>query len=229
CVSNTTASTPWLSRNIRQSSASIGRLNRAASTTSLTRACPRPRQSPRVVRLAEDGVAVREAAEPLDDVAVVLGVTELMIVAKLGEQQHRAVLILELLAVHERHVEELAFIRRLLLVETAIDSSLRDCQSVGVSRVGVGVAAEHVARELVEQDDRREGGQGIGEEGVDRQLLHINPQLQEVALDPAVELGAPIPPFLRLEAKPEFENVGAPIAAHAAVPPTVRPSTSRVG
>src|SRR4029079_10770540 len=55
------------------------------------------------------------------------------------------------------------------------------------------------------------------------------PQLEEVLADSVVELRAPAPPLLGLEAEPELEDIGPPVAAHAAVPPTVSPSISTVG
>jgi hypothetical protein len=46
-----------------------------------------------------------------------------------------------------------------LLVEAALDRALRDCKGERVGRKLVGVAAKHVARELVEQDHPGERGQ----------------------------------------------------------------------
>ena len=56
-----------------------------------------------------------------------------------------------------------------------------------VGRELLGVAAEHVARELVEQDHRGERGQRIGQKGIDRKLPFFRPQLEEALLDPVVE------------------------------------------
>src|SRR5215210_5520900 len=54
----------------------------------------------------EDRVAVRKAAEALDDVVMLLRVAEQIIVAERGEQGDRAPLVGEVLAMLERHVEE---------------------------------------------------------------------------------------------------------------------------
>ena len=131
---------------------------------------------------------MREAAKALDDVAVLLGIVELVIVAEVDEQQHRAVLVVEILAVLERHVEELALGRCELLVEALVDRSLGDRERQMIGRELLGMAAEHVARELVEQDHAGERGQRIAEEGFDRQLPLFDPELEEALLDLLVEL-----------------------------------------
>ena len=69
---------------------------------------------------------MREAAERCDDVAMVLGVVELVVVAERREQQQRLVLVVEILAVLERHVEELSLARVELLVEAPGDRRLGD-------------------------------------------------------------------------------------------------------
>src|SRR5438105_4494001 len=79
------------------------------------------------------------------------------------------------------------------------------------------MAAEHIAGELIEQDHGGERGQRIGEERVNRQLALLDPQFQEVLADSVVKLGPAVPPLPRLEAEPEFENLGAPVVAHARV------------
>jgi hypothetical protein len=116
-----------------------------------------------------------------------------------------------------------------LFVELLLDRSLGDRQCQLVGRELLGIATKHVAGELVEQDHAGERGQRIIEESVDRQLPLFGPQLEELLLDAVVELGRAVPPLVGAEPEPEFEDVGAPVAAHAAVPPTVRPSISKVG
>ena len=59
-------------------------------------------------RSAEHCVAVRKAAEALDDVVMLRREAEQIVVAERGEQQQRAILVGEILAVLERHVEEAA-------------------------------------------------------------------------------------------------------------------------
>ena len=97
------------------------------------------------------------------------------------------------------------------------------------------MAAEHVARKLVEQDDGRERGQRIGQEGSDRLLALLEPDLQETLLDSLVEHIAAAPPLLRSRPNQNFSTSARqsapfqPAQRHAAVPPTVNPSTSSVG
>ncbi len=177
-------------------------------------------------------VAVREPAEALDDVAVLLCEVQHLSVAKRGEQQQRAVLV-----VHpSRYARTACRGSRAPAAASSsskpcVDRALGDRQRQRIGRELVGMAAEHVARELVEQDHRRERRQRIGQEGFGRKLPLAPPRASGSAC--GCRRRAPASPFhhsARVEAEPEFEDVGAPVAAaQAAVPPTVRPSISRVG
>src|SRR4029078_57047 len=100
------------------------------------------------------------------------------------------------------------------------------CEVVG--RELFCVPAEHVARKLIEENYCCQRRQGIGDNCFDRKLPFLSPELQESLLDAMIELGIVFPPLLRPQPEPEFENVRTPVA-HAAVPPTVRPSISKVG
>src|SRR4029079_6260441 len=62
-------------------------------------------------------------------------------------------------------------------------------------------------------------------------LQLLSPTRQEALRDPVIERRVGLPPLLWIEPEPEFEDIGTPVAdvGHAAVPPTVRPSTSNVG
>ena len=92
----------------------------------------------------------------------------------------------------------------------------------------VGVVAEHVPRELVEQDHGGERLLGGAEEGLDRALPLLFPKLAEALGDLCIELRVSLPPLLWREAEPEVDDLLRP-AHQAAVPPTVRPSISKVG
>ena len=85
-----------------------------------------------------------------------------------------------------------------------------------IGRELVGMAAEHVARELVEQDHGGERGQRIVEEGLDRQLALLGPQLEEALRIRWSSSGSPFHHCFELEPEPEFEDVGAPVARHVA-------------
>src|SRR5437870_1247827 len=80
-----------------------------------------------------------------------------------------------------------------------------------IGRELVGMAAEHVARELVEQDHGGERGQGIVEEAADRKLALLRPQVEKLLLDPVVELGRAAPPVVIAQPEPESEEVGTPV------------------
>src|SRR6476646_4928560 len=166
---------------------------------------------------------MREAAEALDDAAMVPGVLDLLVVAESGEQQKRAVLIGKILAVLERHVEELALLGRKLFLEALVDRAVRDRQRERIGRISVRVAAEHVARELVEQDHGGERRQRVGKERVRRKLALLGPELEEFLPDALIERFVPAPPFSAIEREPEFEDVAAPVRIQAAVAPTASP------
>src|SRR5688500_19376987 len=72
-------------------------------------------------RAPERRVAVRKAAEALDDGVMLLRVAEEVIVAERREHSERAALVGKILAVLERHVEEAALGRLELVVEAAVD------------------------------------------------------------------------------------------------------------
>src|SRR5690606_30927593 len=65
-------------------------------------------------------------------------------------------LVGQVLAVLERQIEEDAPLGRKLEIEAAADRAARHRQGAGVAREGGRRVAEHVARELVEQDDERQ-------------------------------------------------------------------------
>ena len=113
---------------------------------------------------SENRVAVREAPEALDDVVMLLCEAEEVIVAKRGEELERPLLVRKALAVLERHVEEAALLAFQSIVEPAVDRAFRDRQREMIGRELLRMAAEHVAGELVEQDDGRQRRQRVVED-----------------------------------------------------------------
>src|SRR6516225_12494851 len=105
---------------------------------------------------AQDRVAVREAPEAADDVGMSLDVSRELIVAIAARERHAAFLIGEIFRVLERQIEELALGMRDPPVEPASHGAIGDGAPAPIARVGAPVAAEHVARELVEHDDERQ-------------------------------------------------------------------------
>ena len=97
-------------------------------------------------------------------------------IAERGEQQQRLALVAQILAMLERHVEEAAPLRRHAVVIAALDRALGDGERQRIGRELIGMAAEHVARELVEQDDRRERLVGRAEEMLGDVLALLLPQ-----------------------------------------------------
>jgi len=115
--------------------------------------------------------------------AVLPDVAELLLVAELGEQQHAPVLVGQILAVLERHVEEAALLGFEVLVEVFLQRSLGDRQGEVVRGELVGMSAEHVARELVEQDHGSERGQRVVDEAPNWKLALPGPEFEEAFLD----------------------------------------------
>src|SRR5215470_10811124 len=105
---------------------------------------------------AQRRVAVRKPSETTDDVGMLLGVFRELIVAVAARELHAAFLIGEIFRVLEREIEELALGVRDLPVEPASDGAIGDGAGNPIGLVSARVAAEHVARELVEHDDERE-------------------------------------------------------------------------
>src|SRR6185369_14703223 len=89
--------------------------------------------------------------------------------------------------------------------------------------------AKHVPRKLVKEDDGRDGHQRVGQECLNRKLALFTPELQEILPDPVIQFRFAVPPLIGFQPKPELQDVATPVLAQAAVPPTVRPSTSKVG
>ena len=139
-------------------------------------------------RLAPDRlVASGKATEALDDIAVQNG-ERVRLLAGCRELLHRQLLRLEALAVHQRHQQEMQHTAAVqsLAASAAASRCRLVCQSVCTERRAVGErrveaalesparhllalrvggerarsAAEHVARELVEQHAERDGGHG---------------------------------------------------------------------
>ena len=97
---------------------------------------------------------MREAAEPIDDFkmqAAHLPLAGPALHRRQGEQEvQAALLVLKYLAVLERQIKEQAPRRRHLLVEAALQSSVRRRQRQRIAGEGSRCRAEDVARHLVQ-------------------------------------------------------------------------------
>src|SRR5829696_7562885 len=103
---------------------------------------------------------MREAAEAGDDVAVVARPLQRLLVAENLAEGDRALLVFDILRVHEGEIEELAKGRLDLPVVSLLDRPVGSHEGRRVGPIhGLG-AAEHVARELVEQKDHRQRALG---------------------------------------------------------------------
>src|SRR3546814_20699144 len=101
---------------------------------------------------AGDGGAGGEAAEAGDDVAVPLGIEqELATVLQPGHAAHAVLLVLQVLAVLQRQIEEQAPPDGQRAVETPREAVARNAAPVRVAGAAAGPAAEDVARQRSEQ------------------------------------------------------------------------------
>ena len=78
------------------------------------------------------------------------------------------VLVVELLAMLERHVEDAALAWGEGLVQTSRNCTLDDLQGKQVGAELVGMTSQHVARKLVKQHHGRKRGAGVAQELVGR-------------------------------------------------------------
>ena len=113
-------------------------------------------------RAAQDGVAMRETAKAGDNVTVDFGVFPVFRSAAC-KGRDAAILICEMLGMHQRQEEELVERRGNLAVEALLDGRIGDAAGLGVRGKRAGIVAEHVSRELVEHDD--EGKRAFGRRG----------------------------------------------------------------
>src|ERR671910_772952 len=102
---------------------------------------------------AQDPIPVWEPPEPLDYIPVPCGVGGYVggpwLVRKPPEQLDGAALVLPVLAVHERHVQEHPLEGRELPVQRVLDGVPGGLERRCVGGVGASVATEHVTGELV--------------------------------------------------------------------------------
>src|SRR3546814_15984912 len=106
---------------------------------------------------AGDGGAGGEAAEAGDGVAVPLGIEqELSTVLQPGHEAHAVLLVLQVIAVLQRQIEEQALADGQRAVETLREGVARNGARVRVAGESAGRAAEDVARHLVEQQAERD-------------------------------------------------------------------------
>src|SRR5215207_8293701 len=142
---------------------------------------------------AQDPIPVREPPEPLDDVPVPRGVGGYVgrprLVREQPEKLDGAPLVLPVLAVHERHVQEHPLEGGEFPVQRVLDGVPGGLERRSVGGVGASVAAEHVAGELVEHDDERQAAPRIIAPAVEVAGGGLLVETGELVRDPSVELG----------------------------------------
>src|SRR5205085_6162566 len=158
----------------------------------------------------EDGVAVGEAPEAVDDGLVRLGPAQVLL-AQGREQRHGTGLRGGVFGVLERQIEELPPLFRQSRIEAASYCRVGYRERLGVHGEGGGRAAEHVAGELVEHDGGRERGTGIGQAGLVPKRGDGRVQRQEPLAQLLIESVVALEPLLRRGfLEPEVEHLGSP-------------------
>ena len=108
----------------------------------------------------------------------------------------------------ERQVEEHAVGERIALVEAAGDRLGRDLAGARIAEERLGLAAEDIARELVEQQQQGERAVGRGSPVVEPAHLRLMHQRTEARADVGVECRVLLEPELaRPVGEPEFQDV----------------------
>src|SRR6185503_16033152 len=155
----------------------------------------------------EHGVAVRKAAEATDDVGMNVRPFEAVGVARGLIAQEPALLVDQTLGMLERQIEETAHLG-IGAVEAVEDGAARQRARLRVGGEGALVAAEHVARKLVEQDQQRQ--RAFGAVFPRRQLAGGGGlmQRQEAPADFVVERRILLAPALRSDIAPERHDLG---------------------
>src|SRR5262249_61666324 len=109
----------------------------------------------------ERKIAMREAAEAVDDRLVRLSPPGELGIAQRGHQRDAALLRLAVLGVLERQVEEHALVFREAGIEALGDGALSHPAGLIIGGEGARRIAEYVARHLIEHDDGGQRGAGI--------------------------------------------------------------------
>ncbi len=105
---------------------------------------------------SKQAVAVRESAEPADDLGVLPRVFQVLGIVGVLKQRDAVQMVGQLLGMHEGHIEEFEQGRVDPAICAAPDRAAGDIPRQRVAGKGLRCAAKHVAGKLVEHDDERE-------------------------------------------------------------------------
>src|SRR2546423_12857165 len=102
---------------------------------------------------------MRKAAEAANDVAVLFGVFQVGVVRR-AVKLDATVLIGRVFRMHERQEEKAAQVLRDVLIVAALERAVGGLTRAWIGRISARIAAEDVARELIEHDAERERAVG---------------------------------------------------------------------
>src|SRR5690349_2875261 len=154
-------------------------------------------------RAPEDGVAMRKPAEAPDDVRVQFGPFQTVSVADCFIKSDTAFLVGGVFRVLERQVKEAAHLGGNLGVKAADDPAGSDGTRQSIGSKSARLAAKHIAGELVEQNQQRQGAFGalfpVGKLSGRRSFVSV----KKPQPDAVIEAGVLVEPAVRSGLAPE--------------------------
>jgi len=99
---------------------------------------------------------MREAAESTDNIRMDFGMAETLGIGTVAKESDATFLVGEVLRVHERQVKELPFLNRKLSIDPLAERPVGNGAGLRVGGISASLAAEQIARELVEKDEKSE-------------------------------------------------------------------------
>src|SRR5450631_3385187 len=157
---------------------------------------------------AEYGVAVREAAEAADDVGVDFRPFQPVGVADRLVKRKAALLIGEVFRVFEWQIKEAAQLGWHLAIEAAHQGAGGNCPRQWIADEGARLPAEHVARELIEQNEQRQRAFRVGFPSGEFAGGGSFVNFKEAAANVVVESGVLLEPAFRPRLAPERDHIG---------------------
>ncbi len=159
------------------------------------------------ITAAKDGVPVWKSTEARNNVPVGNGIAQVVLIAQIREQGNGAVLISQVFAVLEWHIQKYTLLKVKALVEALIQGLRRHSSGHIVRGKSTRVVPEYIAGELINEDDK-------GQRAVCAFLprpqiagLSLSNKIAESLADCSVDMVTAPEPVLRAAfLKPEFEN-----------------------
>jgi hypothetical protein len=150
---------------------------------------------------------MRKSSEPADDIGMISGVFQVLRIASAREQLDAALLIGQVFGMHQRHIEKGAQRGIDAGIESAFDCADGDVAGLHVGGVDAAIAAEDVARKLVQHDDERQRTVVAGLPRSELAVFSGLPEIEETPANLRVEGLIGGEPLVRPGFGPEREDV----------------------